>query len=237
MNNTIWLVFIMALALTLYTGAQAVPLLALLYAPRVLKFWFISGAESESWITASPLVQQKIQQLREFGFVQLGIKGEKILWQKPVYEVSLTNREKGIFAAIMLTGGQSAAGADLFRVLGVYFYTPLQGKGIVFTRGRSSMSELESKDASVKNFPGGDINAMLASHSQRVGAFKKNGVDRLPVTDQAARIEATYIFYESKYMRRARRNLPRILPAINFALALVLLIAVTITVALRLSGG
>ena len=99
------------------------------------------------------------------------------------------------------------------------------------------MAEMEAKKASVKNFPGGDMKAMLASHSQRVGAFKKNGVDRLPVNDQAARIEATYIFYESKYMRQARRSLPRLLPAINFALALVLLIAITITLVLRLSGG
>ena len=125
MDNPIWLVLILALALTLYTGAQAIPLLTLLYAPRLLKFWFVSGTESENWIADSPSARQKIQQLGEFGFVPLGIKGEKILWQKPVYEVALTNREKGIFAAIMLIGGQSAAGTDLFRVLGVYFYTPL----------------------------------------------------------------------------------------------------------------
>ena len=102
MNTTYWLVLILTLFLTIYTGAQAIPLLVLLYAPRLLKFWFIDPVESERWINASPPVQEKIEQMGELGFVSLGIKAEKILWQTPVYEVSLTNTEKEAYGAIML---------------------------------------------------------------------------------------------------------------------------------------
>ncbi len=102
MNTTYMIILILVLFLTIYTGAQAIPLLVLLYAPRLLKFWFIDPAESERWINASPPVQEKIEQMEELGFVPLGIKAEKILWQKPVYEVSLSNTEKEAFGAIIL---------------------------------------------------------------------------------------------------------------------------------------
>ncbi len=78
---------------------------------------------------------------------------------------------------------------------------------------------------------------MLASHSQRIRIFKQKGIDVIPVGDQASRIEATYIFYESTYIKQARRKLPRLLPVINFALAVVLLIAVVATYILQLSAG
>ena len=229
MNTTYWLVLILTLFLTIYTGAQTIPLLVLLYAPRLLKFWFIDPAESERWINASPPVQEKIEQMGELGFVSLGIKAEKILWQTPVYEVSLTNTEKEAYGAIMLTPDKG--------VLGVYFYTALSGGGIIFTRGHSRMPEIELPDASIKNNLTGDLKAMLASHSQRIRAFKQRGITVIPVSDQASRIEATYKFYESTYMKQARRNLPRVLPVINFALAVVLLIAIVLTYILRLAAG
>jgi hypothetical protein len=122
-------------------------------------------------------------------------------------------------------------------VLGVYFYTALSGGGIIFTRGQSRMPEIELPDASIKNNLTGDLKAMLSSHSQRIRAFKQRGNHVFPVSDQASRIEATYIFYESTYMKLARRNLPRLLPVINFALAVVLLIAVVLTYILRLAAG
>jgi hypothetical protein len=228
-NTTYWLVLILTLFLTIYTGAQAIPLLVLLYAPRLLKFWFIDPVESERWINTSPPVQQKIEQMGELGFVSLGIKAEKILWQKPAYEVSLANTEKEAFGAIMLTPDKG--------VLGVYFYTALSGGGIIFTRGHSRMPEIELPDASINNILTGDLKTMLSSHSQRVRAFKQRGNPVFPVSDQASRIEATYIFYESTYMKQARRNLPRVLPVINFALAIVLLIAVVSTYILRLAAG
>lgn len=122
-------------------------------------------------------------------------------------------------------------------VLGVYFYTALSGGGIIFTRGHSRMPEIELPDASIKNNLTGDLKAMLASHSQRIRAFKQRGITVIPVSDQASRIEATYKFYESTYMKQARRNLPRVLPVINFALAVVLLIAIVLTYILRLAAG
>jgi hypothetical protein len=228
MNTTYWVVLILALFLTIYTGAQAIPLLVLLYAPRLLKFWFIDPAESERWISASPSVQEKIEQLHELGFVPLGIKAEKILWQQPVYEVSLSNQKKETFASIMLTSEN--------RVLGVYFFTPLSGGGVTFTRGHSRMPEIELPNTSVKNNLTGDLKTMFVSHSQRVRLFKQKGIAPLAVNDQATRIEATYNFYESTYMKQARRNLPRLLPAINFALAIVLVIAVVVIAILRLAA-
>ena len=229
MNTTFWLVLILALFLAIYTGEQAIPLLVLLYAPRLLKFWFIDPIESERWISASPSVQEIIDKLHELGFIPLGIKAEKILWQKPVYEVSLTNPEKETFASIMLTRDN--------RVLGVYFFTPLLGGGIIFTRGSSHMPEIELPDTSVTNNLKGDLKAMFGSHSQRLRAFGRKGMAPLAVNDQAARLESTYHFYKSTYMKQARRNLPRLLPLINFVLAVGLLLAVVLTYVLRLTAG
>jgi hypothetical protein len=70
-----------------------------------------------------------------------------------------------------------------------------------------------------------------------VRAFKQQGISPLPVEDQAARVEATYVYYESAYIKKGRRNLPRLLPILNFALAVVLLIAVIVTAILRLGAG
>jgi hypothetical protein len=229
MNTTYWLVLFLALILAFYTGAQAIPLLVLLYAPRLLTFWFIDPAESERWISASPAVQEKIEQMGELGFVSLGIKAEKILWEKPAYEVSLSNTEKEAFGAILLTPDKG--------VLGVYFFTALSGGGIIYTRGHSRMPEIELPDASIKNNLTGDMKAMLSSHSQRIRAFKQKGMTVIPVSDKASRIEATYIFYESTYMKQVRRNLPRLLPVINFAVAAILLIAVVLTYILWLAAG
>jgi hypothetical protein len=228
MNTTFWLVLILALFLTVYTGAQAIPLLVLMFAPRLLKFWFIGTAESERRISSSASVQEKISQLRELGFTVLGIKGERILWQPPVYEISLTNPQKETFASIILGPNDGA--------LGVYFFTALSGGGIVFTRARSRMLELEIPGTSVKNIPDSDLKSMLSSHSQRIRSFKQKGFTPLSVNDQAARIEATYVYYESAYTKKGRRNLPRLLPAINFALGVVLLIAVVLTAILRLGA-
>ena len=227
MNTTYWLVLILALFLTVYSAAQAVPLLALMFTPRLLKFWFIDKMDSDRRIASSPSAQEKIAQLRELGFAVLGIKGERILWQPPVYEVSLTNPAKETFASIIL-------GPD-DGTLGVYFFTALSGGGIVFTRARSRLREMETADTSVKNTPSGDLNTMLTSHSQRIRVFKQKGISPLSGWDQAARIEATYVYYGSAYIRKGRRNLPRLLPAINFALAVVLLIAVLVTAILRFS--
>jgi len=228
MNTSYWVVLLFTLMLTIYTGMQAIPLLVLLYTPRLLKFWFIDSIEYERWISASPAAQEKMEQLRQLGFNPLGIKAEKILWQQPAYEVSLTNLEKDTFASIMLTRDS--------QVLGVYFYTPLTGGGIIFTRGRSRMPEIELPASSIKNNLTGDLSAMLASHSQRIRTFRQKRFVPLAVNDQAARIAATYHFYESAYMKQARRNLPRLLPVITFALAIVLLSAVVVTAILRLTA-
>ena len=228
MNTTYWLILVLALFLTVYTGAQAIPLIVLMFAPRLLRFWFISPDESQRRIGASSSAQEKISMLRDLGFAVLGIKGERILWQQPVYEVSLTNPGKETFASIILGPDDEA--------LGVYFFTALSGGGIVFTRARSLMLELETQETSVKNIPGGDLSAMLSSHSQRVRAFKQRGISPLPGSDQAARIEATYVYYELAYTKKARRNLPRLLPVITFALGVVLLIAVVLTAILRFAA-
>lgn len=229
MNNTYWLILILALVLTFYTGAQAIPLLVLMFTPRLLKFWYIDPAESERRIHSSASVQEKVDRLRELGFTVLGIKGERILWQKPVYEVSLTHPKKETFASIIL-------GPD-DRASGVYFLTAMSGGGIVFTRARSRMLEMEIPGTSVKNIPNGDLNTMFSSHSQRVRSIKQKGVSPLPVVDQTTRIEATYAYYKSSYLKKGRRNLPRLLPVINFALGVVLLIAVIVTAILRLTAG
>ncbi len=228
MSIAYWLVLIFALFLTIYTGAQAIPLLVLMFAPRLLKFWFISADYSERRIGASSSAQEKIGQLGMLGFSVLGIKGERILWQPPVYEISLSNAAKETFASIILDPDDQA--------LGVYFFTALQGGGIVFTRARSRMLEMELPGTSVKNIPNSDLNTMFSSHSQRIRAFKQKGISPLPVTDQASRIEATYRYYELAYTRKGRRNLPRLLPALNFALAVVLLIAVIVTGVLHLAA-
>ena len=229
MSINIWVVFFLALSLAIYTGFQAIPMLVLMFTPRLLKFWFIEPMDCERRVGDSKSTQEKVECLRELSFLPLGIKGERILWQKPVYEVSLANVEKDTFASIILGPDDNA--------LGIYFYTPLKGKGIVFTRAGSRSPQMEKPRISVKNIPNGEITTMFASHSQRVEALRRQGIAPMLGFDQCGRIEATYQFYESTYFKRTRRNVANLMPVFNFALAVVLLIAVLLTYFLRLSSG
>ncbi len=64
--TTYWIVLCAVFLLAIYTGIEAIPLFVLLFAPRLLKFWFISQIESERWINASSSVKEKIQQKKKF---------------------------------------------------------------------------------------------------------------------------------------------------------------------------
>jgi hypothetical protein len=205
--------------LVIYTGWRAVPMLIFALVPGHIQGRFLTTAECDRIIAASPNVRSKLADLQALGFDTLGILAEKVWWRRrPSLEVVATSVPKSTFAAIVLTPAGKAAG--------VYFYTPLAGGGLVFTRSRSPLPEMENDNTSVKDVPGASVDKLWASHRRRLQALRERGQRPLPVGDQAARLAAAEAYYASAYARSARRIFLRAAPVINFLAVSGLLVAI-----------
>ena len=224
-----WGAVLLAVLLIVSTGMRALPLLILALAPGQLRCWFIGAEPSDRLIRlkASPAVKAKVAQLQALGFVLLGIKAEKVWWRKAVHEIALTSVEMDIFGSIILNQNNRAAD--------VYFYTPFAEGGLVFTRAKSPLPEMESENTSVKNLPTDKTERLLASHRQRVRAFRQKGLTPLAVDSQTARLAATRFYYTTDYGKRAGRVLLRTRPVRDFLLSLALLLGVGIAYFVRLA--
>jgi hypothetical protein len=204
--------------LVIYTGWRAVPLLISALVPGHIRGWFLETAESDHIIATAPSVQAKLADLKALGFDTLGILAEKAWWRRPSLEVVATSVQKSAFGAIVLTPAGKAAG--------VYFYTPLVGGGLVFTRSRSPLPEQENDNTSVKDVPGASVDKLWASHRRRLQALREQGQRPLPVADQAARLAAAQAYYASAYARKSRRVFLRSAPVVNFLVVVSLLVAI-----------
>ncbi len=110
------------------------------------------------------------------------------------------------------------------KVRGIYFFTPLSGGGMVFTRGYGSQGEVEDGRTSVRNVVSSKLEDLWASHSQRVEQFRQKGFTPLVNNSRESRLEATRLFYRSDYARRMARSLLRgpLVQALIFLLILLL---------------
>jgi hypothetical protein len=204
--------------LVIYTGWRAIPLLLFAVLPGQIRASFLDPDEAQRLTAAAPDVQARLADLKALGFGIMGIMAEKAWWRRPALEVVANSVEKSAFAAVVL----GPAG----QAVGVYFYTPLAGGGLVFTRARSPLPEMETADTSVKDMPGASVDKLWVSHRRRLQALRERGQRPLPVDDQAARLAASRAYYASAYGRRARRIFLRSAPVVNFLVVFALLIAI-----------
>ncbi len=188
---------ILAALVAVQSGVDVLPVLFLRIWPNGMRYFFEAPSATAVRIASSPALQSWLARLRALGFVLLGVKFEAVPLLGPGRgELSLACAESETYAGILFTpdGGPRA----------LYLYTPLQGGGLVFTRNFVTAPEMEAEGTSVRNVAGEDFAAILASHQQRLRAFKEKGLAPIGDFTQEARIVATRAFYESNYARNLR---------------------------------
>ncbi len=211
--STIW---ILAIVLALIESWSAIPLLLLAFAPGSLKLRFLDPSQGDRLIAGSAEAQTALQRLQSMGFDLLGVKVEQQLWRGEFREISTVSNARDAFGAILLSPEA--------KVKGIYFFTPLSGGGMVFTRGYGSQGEIEDSRTSVRNIVSSKPEDLWASHSQRVELFRQKGFTPLVNNSRESRLEATRFFYRSDYARRTARSLLRgpLVQALIFLLILLL---------------
>jgi hypothetical protein len=186
---------LLAFALVCVAARRALPLLLFSLSPRSLRVWF-DDAQQLPWLLArSAALGDLAEEVRALGFVPLGLKIERLpLWGPAYREVALASSEHTAFASIVLhPSGEPAS---------LYFYTPFEDGGMVFTRNFAYGREAERPPISVRNVPGGEPQQVLSAHEDRVRAFQSRGMRPSAPCSQQGRIDATRAFYASPYARK-----------------------------------
>jgi hypothetical protein len=186
---------VMLTVMALLYALQGLPFLLVMRKPGSLRCWFEDPAEAQERTRHSPELQEWIGRLKALGFDELGVKVEKMpLWGGSYREVALVSQESDIYASIVMRNNGSPAS--------LYYYTPLHGGGMIFTRNFGDGPEFEGDGVSVQNVPSGDFAFVLDVHTRRLDTFRERG--RMPrvAASQAARVEATHAFYAGEYARR-----------------------------------
>ncbi len=210
--------FLLALVslLLVITAQSAIPLILLALAPGYLKFRFLDPRQAERILSSSPEIGVAFQKLQSMGFDYLGVKVELQLWRKPLNEIATVSAERDAFGSIMLSPEGKPSGN--------YFFTPLTGGGMVFTRGYAAMNEIETEDTSVKDLPSKDLQELWESHRQRLEIFRQKGWTPLVDHSQASRLEATRHYYNTRYARQIARSYLQSPTVMAFWMMLILLI-------------
>jgi hypothetical protein len=206
---------VLALLLALLTGRNAIPRIALRLRPDRIRCWFLPSGEEATLLERSPALLDGVERLKRLHYFLIGVKVEKLpLWGRRFTEVALAARDQSAFASIVLQPFGAPAS--------LYFYTPLMGGGMVFTRDYAAGGEVESAKVSVRDVSSEDIEVVHHAHQDRVAALRARGLMPEIRPSQAGRIAATHAFYASAYFRR--RSLRLDLPAwFSFAGSMVLM--------------
>lgn len=210
--------FLLALVslLLVITAQSAIPLILLALAPGYLKFRFLDPRQADKVLSSSPEIGDALQKLQSLGFDYLGVKVELQLWRKPLNEIATVSAARDAFGSMML----SPEG----KLAGIYFFTPLSGGGMVFTRDYDSLNEIETEDTSVKDIPSKDLQELWESHRQRLEVFRQKGLTPLAAHSQESRLEATRHYYNTPYARQIARSYLQSPPVMAFWMMLILLI-------------
>ncbi|MGB7538378.1 MAG: hypothetical protein WBM17_07550 [Anaerolineales bacterium] len=228
--DTISVALILGLVILLvFSAIDAIPIILFVLNPDAMRYSFDDPAVEQERISRSVELRDWISRLRELGFSPLGIKAERLpLWGKSFREVALVSRAADTYASIGLHPNGNPAS--------LYFYTPFENGGMVFTRDNAYGREAESENLSVKNISSKDFREVMDSHEKRLRIFLDKGWKPLIGSGQQARIEATGIFYRSAYARRPGVYLAA--PAVQFFFLLTaILLAAAAWNALVLRGG
>jgi hypothetical protein len=206
-------------------GIEAVPLLALSINGGRLTSYFENTEATAAALRRSALLAEWFKSLKDLGFAVLGVKAEKLpLWGPVFRELALASPGGEAYAGIVLYPDGSPAS--------LYFYTPMRGGGMVFTRNFAGR-ELEAERTSVRNVQNADAAAIFNDHRARVDQFRFRGLTPAAGATQAARLDATTAFYESEYGRQSLPP-PWSPPVQRFMIALVFLLVVAVW---ALAGG
>ncbi len=182
--------------LAVISGLDAIPVILFALNPDAMRYSFDDPPEEQERLSRSKELREWIGRLRDMGFSMLGIKGERLpLWGRTFREAALVSRAADTYASIVLHPDGSPAS--------LYFFTPFENGGAVFTRDHPYGAEAESGILSVKNIPSKDFRKIMESHEARLRIFTERGMRPKIGSSQQARIEATGIFYKSAYARQS----------------------------------
>jgi len=220
------LALVLATGLVVYTGWKTLPHLIWAISPATIRHWFLDFSESAQVISASKQLQNWLHRLETLGFLQIGVKAEKLsLRGSTVLELDMVSVADNTFASIVLDQDG--------HPYSLYFYTPFTNNGIVFTRNGRFAPEMEDRSTSVKNVISKDFSTIFTSHRERVQAFVQRGFIPLVDSTEQSRIEATRLYYISNYGRRAVRQLLSSSDVQGFVASILLLVAVIIYFGMR----
>lgn len=216
------LILLVAMGFAVYAGQKSLTWLILAISPAAMRSWFLPAEKADQLVAISEELPAWLHRLEALGFSRLGIKAEKPPLRGTVYlEFSCVSIEDNAFASIVLDPRDG-------RPRSLYFYTPLTDGRFVLTRDGDFGLEIETQDASVKNVPSDDVSAVLASHEQRVQHFMQKGFVPRVGSGEQSRLEATHLYYASKYGRQSFLRLFLRSGGLLFLMAILLLIAVAL---------
>lgn len=190
-----WARIILALGLVLLTGRRALPVLVMRFRPTRLGCRFLSAEAEAGVLDGSPALQEALDRLKRLQYFLIGVKIEQMpLWGGRTMEVDLAARDHTAYASIVLQPSGAPAS--------VYFYTPISGGGMVFTRDFEGGLEADCPGVSVRNVPGEEVEGVHGAHRARVADVQAQGFNMELRASPAGRIAATRAFYASPYYRR-----------------------------------
>ena len=195
--SSLEIVLVAALVLlAVLSGLDAIPIILFALNPDAMRYSFDDPPEEQEKLSRSKELREWIGRLRDMGFSMLGIKAERLpLWGRTFREAALVSRAADTYASIVLhPDGRPAS---------LYFFTPFENGGAVFTRDHPYGAEAEGETLSVKNVPSKDFREIMESHERRLRIFTDRGMRPLIGSGQQARIDATGLFYKSAYARQS----------------------------------
>jgi hypothetical protein len=157
---------------------------------------YIAGPEAVTSPNNGPAVQSLVGQLIDLGFAPVGIRREWSFVRKPKGSFDLASPKGHAFATIFLVGSTPH----------LYFYTPMEGRGVVLTSDvGGARTELHNfvrsgvKDASPR--------VLWEMHQEQVLQQCHQGF--LPITtySQETRLNATRDYYAHEGAQKLGRNL------------------------------
>jgi hypothetical protein len=159
--------------------------------PRVLRSWFESGPEGIEGV-ASPAARDLISALKELGFEALGVKVEKTPFRSPARELAFVASDRRCYASV----GNRPHRPRL------YYFTPFSIGGLVLT-SNGAFPRIGSATVAQQSYPKCGARELLAHHHEGLASLGQRG-EVVPTT--AARLEATYAYYNTPEVRALLRR-------------------------------
>jgi hypothetical protein len=159
--------------------------------PRVLRSWFETGPDGID-AAATPAARDLIAAVRELGFEALGVKAEKTPFRPPLRELAFVAAERRCYASVGGGGHRSH----------LYYYTPLPTGGLVLT-SNGRFPKIASPTVAQRSYPGCGVRDLLEHHHKGLASLGQRG-EVIPTP--AARLEATYAYYNTPEVRTALRR-------------------------------